>query len=191
MFAHARRWQLRLLGTLSLPFFALACDGSPLDPSRVASRTGTSVSLTREVDLGSCERLAVRRPERISARYYGIGTQNYMWDGKVWYFIGPTADLFAAAKGDGNVGIHYSGPTWVSNDGSGVVGRVVDTCTPDAQTIPWLLISAVSSRGPGIFDGTTHIQRLNTSGGLAPTTPGTAYGEIVNVPYRAEYVFYR
>lgn len=191
MLEHSRRWQLRLLGTLSLPLLALACEGTPLGPSTAPLRGDETVALAREVHLGSCENLAVRKPEHISARYYGIGTQNYMWDGSEWYFIGPTADLYASPKGDGKVGIHYSGPTWVSTSGSGVVGRQVDQCTPDPQSIPWLLMTAVSSRGPGIFDGTTHIQRLNTVGGLTPTVPGTSYGDIVRVPYSAEYVFYR
>jgi len=44
---------------------------------------------------------------------------------------------------------------------------------------------------PGIFEPTTYIQRVNTVGGLAPSTPGTVVGEEARVPYAAEYFFYR
>lgn len=36
----------------------------------------------------------------------------------------------------------------------------------------------------------TYVQRLYTTGGLAPATPGTADGQQVLVPYSAEYLFY-
>jgi hypothetical protein len=63
-------------------------------------------------------------------------------------------------------------------------------CAPDTTAIPWLKLGAVSSQGPGVFDGVTFIQRVNTVGGKAPATSGTTVGEVANVPYSAEYYFY-
>lgn len=185
--------QLRLLVALLSPVAIVGCDaGGAVRPTAAATAAAVALSESpRAVDLGSCSNLAVALPERVSAHLYAIGTQNYMWTGSAWLFIGPEAELYADAGGRGKVGIHYAGPTWVSNSGSGVVGIVADRCTPDANAIPWLLLSAVSSRGPGLFEGTTHILRVNTVGGLTPTTPGTAYGDQVKVPYTAEYIFYR
>lgn len=185
--------QLRLLAALLCPLVNVACDaGGAVRPTTARSAAASSrTELARDIALGSCSNLAVEHPERVSAHLYAVGTQNYMWTGSAWLFIGPEAELFADANGHGKVGIHYAGPTWLSNSGSGVVGIVSDRCTPDASAIPWLLLSAVSSRGPGIFEGTTHIQRVNTVGGLTPSTPGTTYGDQVKVPYTAEYVFYR
>jgi hypothetical protein len=37
----------------------------------------------------------------------------------------------------------------------------------------------------------TFIQRVNTVGGKAPADPGDFEGEVVRVPYAAEYYFYR
>ena len=37
----------------------------------------------------------------------------------------------------------------------------------------------------------TYIQRVNTVGGLAPAEPGDFVGQEVEVPYTAEYYFYR
>ena len=62
---------------------------------------------------------------------------------------------------------------------------------PDASAIPWLLLVAVSTEGPGVLDGVTYIQRVNTTGGLAPAVPGTFVGQEADVPYTAEYYFYR
>jgi len=107
-----------------------------------------------------------------------------------WVFVAPEAVLF---DNDGNVvAIHYAGPTWESNSGSTVVGAVVNR-SPVAGTIPWLLLSAVDSNGPGIFNGTTYVQRVNTTGGAAPATGADAAheGQEVRVPYTAEYFFYR
>src|SRR5262249_49874100 len=83
------------------------------------------------------------------------------------------------------------GPTWESASGSRVVGARVAGATADPNAIDWLLLRAVSSEGPGIFDGVTYIQRVNTVGGKAPTAPGDYVGEEVRVPYAAEYFFYR
>jgi Protein of unknown function (DUF3455) len=53
------------------------------------------------------------------------------------------------------------------------------------------LLGAVKSDGPGIFDGVTYIQRVNTVGGIAPADPGDFLGEEARVPYTADYFFYR
>jgi hypothetical protein len=37
----------------------------------------------------------------------------------------------------------------------------------------------------------TYIQRVNTSGGLPPSDPGPFIGAEEEVPYTAEYYFYR
>lgn len=114
-----------------------------------------------------------------------------------WVFNRPEACLFDA---DGNlVGIHYAyaGPTrpaWETESGSLVVGAVVPPrVTVDTNAIPWLLLRAVTSVGPGVLEGTTYIQRVNTAGGLAPTTGCDAghLGQEARVPYTAEYYFYR
>jgi hypothetical protein len=143
-------------------------------------------------DLGDCEQLRVQQPgARVAARLFGVGTQNYRWDGTRWFFVAPEAVLFADAGDHGVVGIHFGGPTWQSNSGSRVVGAVIDHCTPDPDSIPWVLLGAAATQGPGIFDGVTFIQRLNTVGGNAPSVPGDFPGQVAKVPYTADYVFYR
>jgi hypothetical protein len=145
----------------------------------------------RAPDLGDCQDLQVPAGNKVVFHAFAEGVQIYRWDGSSWIFVAPEAVLFADAGGDGVVGIHYAGPTWESVGGSKVVGMVLERCTPDPDAIPWLLLGAVSNEGPGVFERVTFIQRVNTVGGKAPTDPGDFPGEVVRVPYTAEYFFYR
>jgi hypothetical protein len=109
--------------------------------------------------------------------------------GFVWTFQAPEAVLFDA--GGDMVGIHYAGPTWESQSGSKVVGARLAGSTVSASAIPWLLLQAKSTEGPGIFERTIYIQRVNTAGGLTPGAAPTQASQEARVPYTAEYYFYR
>jgi hypothetical protein len=143
----------------------------------------------RAPDLGECEDLRVPAGHKVAFAAYAEGVQIYRWTGTSWAFVAPEAVLY---DNDGEVvAIHYGGPTWESNSGSKVVAAVAARCTPDADAIPWLLLGAVSSEGPGIFNDVTYIHRVNTVGGLAPAEAGDFVGEVARVPYAAVYYFYR
>src|SRR5438477_6879408 len=133
----------------------------------------------RSADLPSprCDTLQVPAGNELAFHAYAKGVQIYRWNGTSWVFVAPAATLFADAGYHGEVGIHFAGPTWESNSGSQVVGRRLAACVPDATAIPWLLLAAVSSEGPGVLDGVTYVQRVNTTGGLAPAVPGTVVGQ--------------
>src|SRR5512143_1379600 len=108
-----------------------------------------------------------------------------------WVFKAPEADLFDA-KGN-KIGKHYAGPTWESNDGSKVVGEVVAKDNgPAADAIPWLLLSAKSTSGKGVFSRVLSIQRLSTVGGKAPAEgcDKTQSGKEARVAYKARYTFF-
>src|SRR5438132_446650 len=64
---------------------------------------------------------------------------------------------------------------------------------PDLDAVPWLLLQAKSTTGPGVFDRVTFVQRVRTGGGKAPTTGCDAadIGREARVPYTADYFFYR
>lgn len=140
---------------------------------------------------GECARLRAPEGNKVAFHAYAEGVQIYRWNGAAWSFVAPEAVLFTGSEDNGAVGIHYAGPTWKSVSGSKVVARVDERCTPNPDAIPWLRLKAVSSSGPGIFHRVTYIQRVNTTGGLAPAAPGSVPGEIARVPYTAEYYFYR
>jgi hypothetical protein len=108
-----------------------------------------------------------------------------------WIFKAPEADLFDIA---GNkIGKHYAGPTWESKDGSKVVGEVKARDNgPDPNAIPWLLLSAKSTSGTGVFSQVKSIQRMNTVGGKAPaeTCSQAKAGKGARVDYKATYYFF-
>jgi len=125
---------------------------------------------------------------------YGVGVQIYVWTvtaaGGGWVFQAPEAVLFGSPEEHGVVGQHYAGPTWQSNSGSKVMGARIAGVTVDPTAIPWLLLHAVSSQGPGVFNNVSYIQRVNTVGGLAPSVAGAFAGQVARVPYLAEYFFF-
>lgn len=163
-----------------------ACADTPSAPSQRAA-----VAARKSVDLGSCSRLAAPEGSVLLLHAFATGSQIYRWNGTSWSFVAPSATLYADSGLTGQVATHFAGPTWQSNSGSQVVGSLIDKCTPDASAIPWLLLSAASNTTPGIFQSATHIQRLFTVGGLAPAEAGSFVGEVRNVPYTAQYYFYR
>ena len=109
----------------------------------------------------------------------------------VWTFQAPEAELITG-RGE-VVGTHFAGPTWQGQDGSAVIGAVLERAdSPDLGAIPWLLLEAKQHAGSGAFSTITHIQRLDTAGGAAPTEGCDAdhAGEEVRAPYTATYAFY-
>jgi uncharacterized protein DUF3455 len=179
------------IGLAVLTLLAGCAGEAPLSTHDGAVAATMGSGNNRAVDLGGCDSLDVPAGSHLAAQLYAEGVQIYRWDGTKWVFVAPSARLFPTPEASGEVGTHYAGPTWESVSGSKVVGSVIRRCTPDASAIPWLLLSGVSSGGPGIFQGITLVQRLNTTGGIAPSQPGSVMGELANVPYTAEYQFYR
>src|SRR5262249_40123310 len=138
--------------------------------------------------LSAFPKLQVPEGNKVAFHAYAEGVQIYTWTGTSYAFVAPEATLYADAGHHGVIGTHYVGPTWESGSGSQVVGKVVAKATVDPTPIDWLLLEAKSTDGPGIFDEVTYIQRVHTVGGKAP---GDFEGEVVRVPYTAEYFFYR
>jgi hypothetical protein len=143
-------------------------------------------------------RLRVPAGEALSLRAHGTGVQIYTClAGKddptqfAWSFKAPEADLVDGAGK--KIAKHYAGPTWEANDGSKVVGEVVARDDgPDREAIPWLLLSAKSTTGTGLFSKTQFIQRLRTAGGKAPAEgcDQSHAGAESRIAYSADYLFY-
>jgi hypothetical protein len=108
-----------------------------------------------------------------------------------WQAQAPDAKLL---DGAGHVvGNHYSGPVWEYKKGSRVVGRVISKFNVDlGSSIPWLLVEVVEHRGVGVFSNINFINRVNTQGGLAPSSSCNAnhLGSEKRVNYSADYIFY-
>ena len=163
-----------------------------------------------------CPSIQVPAGNKVFLVGHGVGTQNYIClpSGTSVKFIlfTPQATLFKHRK---QVTTHYFSPnsfeggtiraTWQhSRDTSTVWGQVKDgnSSSDPAFVAPgaiaWLLVTVVGAQdGPTSGDtltATTFIQRLNTSGGVAPSTgcaSSTDVGNQAFVPYTADYFFYK
>ena len=140
-------------------------------------------------------RIQVADGNKVHFHAFAVGVQIYVSiqvsvdpPAYAWTLLAPDAVLF---DDDGNVvGLHYGGPTWESNSGGKVIAARVDGVTVDPTAIPWLLLQKRSVEGSGVLTHTTFIQRVNTTGGLAPAAP-TQAGLEARVPYTADYYFFR
>ena len=150
------------------------------------------------------------------------GTQNYIClpsvSGFSWTFFSPQATLFLKFKWFGGdirqqIITHFLSPnpaengtpraTWQSSlDTSAVWAKSLESSSDPnfvaAGAIPWLLLQVVGSqRGPtggDMLAHTTFVQRLNTSGGVVPSTgcsQSPNVGTTALVPYTADYFFYK
>ena len=144
-----------------------------------------------------------------------VGTQNYVClpssSGFGWALFGPQATLFddndrqrlthfLSANPD-EAGVLRA--TWQhSSDTSRVWARAISSSSDPAfvgpGAIPWLLLEVAGTEdgptGGSKLTATTFIQRLNTAGGTAPSTgcsTSTDVGRRTDVPYTADYFFYR
>jgi hypothetical protein len=128
--------------------------------------------------------------ETLAQQARAAGDQIYTCDGSSWVFTRPDAKLFA--ESGKQIGSHFAGPTWEWSDGSRVTGKPVANATPDADSIPWLLLTATDHQGDGAMSRVSSIQRLWTKGGKAPTGGCDAAhkGAETRARYAAAYFFY-
>lgn len=149
---------------------------------------------------------------------HAFGTQNYIClpsatapTGVAWTLAGPQANLFD--RHDRQITTHFLSPnpdeagvaraTWQDSEDTSAVWARAAAMTSDSAyvapgAIPWLKLEVVGdARGPNngrTLTVATWIQRLNTTGGVAPATGCTASANIgarTFVPYTADYFFYR
>jgi hypothetical protein len=140
---------------------------------------------------------AIRPPagsRPIGAYVVANGTQNYT----CVVTAGATTGAYTGAAtpeaqliGTGGRIHHFAGPSWQSlRDGSLVTGtKLASSDRPDS--IPELLLQVASHSGTthGVLSKADYVNRLYTSGGVAPTGTCTS-GQVVKVPYKAVYVFW-
>jgi Protein of unknown function (DUF3455) len=144
--------------------------------------------------------LAPAANERAAFTWFARGVQIYRCeaaDGGAarWNFVAPEAQLYASAQSNVAVGSHGAGPFWQANDGSRILGKVKarTDAARAAADIPWLLLATTAEGPSGRMTPLASVQRINTVGGVAPTS-GCAVtaevGQTARIPYTADYVFF-
>jgi uncharacterized protein DUF3455 len=130
---------------------------------------------------------------------YAVGVQKYTCQANgTWLFTDPEATLYKTTGAPKPIGTHFLNfetgrPVWQLKDGSSVEAARTATASGGTGNIPWLLLRAVVTTAGSDGDrlaSTTWVQRLNTSGGVAPA--GSCIpGDSRAVPYSADYFFWR
>lgn len=129
---------------------------------------------------------------------YAIGVQKYTCQANgTWLFTDPEATLYKPTLRK-PIGTHFLNfttgrPVWQLKDGSSVEAARNVTVPAGTGNIPWLLLQAVVTTAGSDGDqliSTTWVQRLNTSGGVAPAGTCTP-GDTIAVPYSADYFFWK
>ncbi|MCD6014773.1 MAG: hypothetical protein K0R88_857 [Solirubrobacterales bacterium] len=130
---------------------------------------------------------------------HAIGVQKYTCqaDG-TWLFTDPEATLYKTTGVPKPIGTHFLNfatglPVWQLKDESSVEAARTQTASGGTGNIAWLLLQAVTTTAGSDGDrltSTTWVQRLNTSGGVAPAETCVP-GDRIAVPYSADYFFWR
>jgi len=116
---------------------------------------------------------------------------NDSFDQLITHFNSPNPD-----EGNGAVVVRA---TWQSStDSSRFWAKATGVVTVDPTAIAWVRLQVVGTRrgptGGDELSESTFVQRVNTKGGLAPTTGCDQLNDVgarAFVPYTADYVFYR
>jgi hypothetical protein len=128
----------------------------------------------------------------IGAYVVANGTQNYTCvvpeNATTGAYTAPSTPE-AQLIGTGGRIHHFGGPSWQSLRDNSLVTAKRDAGVDKEGTIPELRLAVTSHTGKGILAKADWINRLYTSGGVAPKDSCTA-GQTVKVPYKAVYVFW-
>ena len=134
--------------------------------------------------------IQVDEGHKVFLQAHAVGVQIYGCTATGWSLVAPRATLYD--RHGKRIGSHFAGPTWQAKDGSSVKAQRV-AGVPVAGTIDWLKLQATATT-PGRFGRVSFIQRINTTGGVAPaasTCTADTVGDQREIPYTADYRFFK
>jgi len=108
----------------------------------------------------------------------------------LWVFRQPDAELID--ERGAVVGRHGANFSFEHVDGSRLVATIASyDDAPKSADLRWLLMTT-RSFGKGAFAGITHVQRVDTRGGMPPDRCEAAQiNQLLRVDFAADFVFYR
>jgi hypothetical protein len=184
---------LHYLRALSLVFGAFLAGCQTMSPP--APPPGTpGRSAVASPDLGFFSKIKVPNDREPVLRLTGRGVQVFRCEKRdaqgVWVFRQPDAELLDG--GGKTVGRHGANFSFEHVDGSRLIATIAaNDEAPKPTDLRWLLMTT-KSYGSGAFEGVTHVQRVNTAGGMPPATCDLAHsGRVLRVDFTADFVFYR
>jgi hypothetical protein len=178
-FALASGWPLLLAG----------CGTVPSMPQAGTARPGVE-----SPRLGFFSKIKVPDDREAVLQLQGRGVQIFRCEkrdgGGMWIFRQPDAQLLD--PGGKVVGRHGANFTFEHVDGSRLLATIAAyDDAPKPTDLRWLLMTA-KSYGKGAFEGVSHVQRVNTSGGMPPERCDAAHaGRILRIDFTSDFLFYR
>ena len=172
---------------LALALTATAAVGALIAPVQLAAAKPAAPQVPGNI--------APPQGNKLYLSVHAEGVQIYRCDASTatWTLVGPRADLFAASGKQ--MGTHYAGPSWEARDGSVVTASRVDGVNMDPTAVDWLLLAkktAVPGPDGDRLAATTYIQRVDTTGGRAPSAGECdVTGETAEIAYTATYHFWK
>jgi len=187
---------------LAIVTCVLGCGGKPAattEPKDVSKPVEMAQPATALVAPTVPAEIAVPEGHKLTFMAVAKGVQIYECVAEAgaalaWKLHAPRADLLDDAGTP--IGSHFGGvdknlppgPYWEAKDGSRVHGSKPATA-PNAGSIPLVRLEAADASGTGVFSKVKFVQRLDTTGGVAPAGACTA-GKTTEVAYTAKYYFY-
>jgi Protein of unknown function (DUF3455) len=181
---------LSLFSTVAMSVLFVACGSAPMAaPTAMAAYSQAALPAAVQVPAG----------HRVALESVGAGDIAYECREKAnaagqyeWVFAGPSAAL--TDRQGRSIGRYFGPPaTWAASDGSAITGAQLAVAPAGDGNIPLQLVKANPATGQGTMSGISHIQRVATRGGVAPSSACDAQGkgkrEIVK--YQADYIFWK
>ena len=171
-----------------------ACATAPTSMPPASGSTSPASSAASAPNLGFFSKIKAPGTHVPTLQLASRGVQIFRCEkrdaGLLWVFRQPQADLLDS---DGKpVGKHGANFSFEHDDGS----RLVSTITaydeaPKPTDLRWLLLTT-RSFGKGAFENVTHVQRVNTTGGMPPARcDASQLNQLLRVDFTSDFVFYR
>jgi hypothetical protein len=174
-----RRTLVLAIGSVALAVLGCSSAGQSQVPT-------TPVTKENAGSAGLPPPLVVPAGNRLTSSLDGSGVQIYQCVKGQWTLLQPAATLTEGGK---PVGLHFKGPVWVSTVDGSEVGAAPVATVNHSGAIPELLLKANQNQGDGMFSKVTYVQRLRTTGGVAPAG-SCPEGSQQAVRYSAVYRFW-
>ncbi len=181
---------LSLLTMAAMGALFAACSSAPMNvPKTMSAFSQGALPAAVQVPAG----------HRVALETVGAGDITYECRDKAnaagqyeWVFAGPMAEL--TDRQGRSIGRYFGPPaTWAASDGSAITGTQLAVAPAGDGNIPLQLVKANPASGQGVMSGISHIQRVATRGGVAPSSACDAQGKGKRevVKYQADYIFWK
>lgn len=173
---------------------ACATQSTTFPPSAGSGPTSPSSAPIPSPSLGFFSKIKAPSTHEPALQLAARGVQIFRCEkrdaGAVWVFRQPQAELLdSSGKAVGQHGANFS---FEHDDGSRLVSNIAAYDEASKPTdLRWLLLTT-RSFGKGALENVTHVQRVNTSGGMPPARcEASQLNQLLRVDFTSDFVFYR